>query len=186
MYIDKCIKLASDNEQAVLSYQTNKANTLYAAFQKTNDKDYLNKTIQEYESILQKQPTNISILNNIAYLLIESGGNARKALEYAERAYKALPANPGVLDTYGYVLLKNEKAQEADEILQRALQQFEQNKISAPTDVYEHVGMAKEKLGQDAEALTAYKRALELVDENVSKDVKDRVSASVERLSSGK
>ncbi|MDD5134582.1 MAG: tetratricopeptide repeat protein, partial [Phycisphaerae bacterium] len=181
-YVDECIRLASDNEQAMLSYQSSKAVTLYSAFQKTGDKDYLDKTIQEYESILQKQPTNISVLNNVAYMLVESGENAGRALEYAQKAYDAMPGNANVLDTYGYVLLKNENAQKADEILQRALQQFEQNKISAPTEVYEHVGMAKERLGQDAEALTAYKMALELADENVSKDVKDRISASIEKL----
>ena len=95
-----------------------------------------------------------------------------------------MPGNANVLDTYGYVLLKNGDAKKADEILQRALQQFERDKINVPFEVYEHIGMTKEKLGQDAEALTAYKRALELTSEGVSQVVKDRISASVKRLSS--
>jgi Tfp pilus assembly protein PilF len=186
VYVDACIRLTTDNEQANLVYRMNKANILQMAFWKTGDKDYLKKAVQEHESILQKQPTNVTVLNNLAYILADTGMDVSKALDYAKRAYEALPGNANVLDTYGYVLLKNGDAKQADEILQRALQQFEQDKINAPVEVYEHIGLTKEKLGQDAEALTAYKRALELADENVSKDVKDRVSASVERLSSGR
>jgi Tfp pilus assembly protein PilF len=89
-----------------------------------------------------------------------------------------------VLDTYGYVLLKNDKAQQADEIMQRALQQYEQNKINAPIEIYEHIGWVKEKLGQDAEALKAYNQAIKFAGENVTQEVKDRISAEIERVSS--
>ena len=183
VYADACIKLTTDNEQLNVLYRLNKANTLQMAFKKTGDNDYLKQAIQEYESILQKQPTNATVLNNLAYILADTGTDIGKALDYAKTTYEALPSNANVLDTYGYVLLKSGDAKQANEILQRALQQFEQDKINAPVEVYDHIGLAKEKLGQDAEALAAYKRALELSDESVSKDVKDRISASIKKLS---
>jgi tetratricopeptide (TPR) repeat protein len=183
-FIDSCIRIAADNEQLRINYQLNKANILNEAFTKTADKTYLEQVIKEYESILQKLPTNISILNNLAYMLAYTGMDVGKALEYAERAYNAKSNSPEVLDTYGYVLLKSGKAKQADEFLQRALQQYEQNKINAPIDIYEHIGWAKEKLGQDDEALQAYKRAMELAGENVTQEVNDRISAEIERISS--
>ncbi|MFA6176384.1 MAG: hypothetical protein WC765_07390, partial [Phycisphaerae bacterium] len=183
VYADACIKLTADNEQANIVHKLNKANTLQMAFKKTGDNDYLKKTIQEYESILKKQPTNATVLNNLAYILADTGTDVSRALDYAKKTYEALPSNANVLDTYGYVLLKSGDAKQADEVLQRALQQFEQDKINAPMEVYDHIGLAKEQLKQDAEALTAYKRALELSDESVSKDVKDRISASIKKLS---
>jgi tetratricopeptide (TPR) repeat protein len=183
-FIDSCIKIAADNEQSRINYQFNKANVLNEAFTKTADKTYLEQVIKEYESILQKLPTNITILNNLAYMLADTGMDVGKALEYAERAYNAKSNSPEVLDTYGYVLLKSGKAKQADEFLQRALQQYEQNKINAPIEIYEHIGWAKEKLGQDDEALQAYKRAMELAGENVTQEVKDRISAEIERISS--
>ena len=76
------------------------------------------------------------------------------------------------------------KFKEADEFLQRALQQYEQNKINAPIEVYEHIGLAKEKLGQVDEALRAYKQAMELAGKDVSQEVKNRISQAIERLSS--
>lgn len=182
-YSDQCIRLTTDNEQLNVTYHMNKANMLQMAFKKTGDNDYMKKTIQEYESILKKQPTNTTVLNNLAYILADTGMDVGKALDYAKKTYEATPSNADVLDTYGYVLLKSGDAKQADEILQRALQQFEQDRINAPMEVHDHIGLAKEKLGQDAEALTAYKRALELSDESISKDVKDRISASIKKLS---
>ena len=183
-YLDNCIRIAADNQEWVLQFQTNKADVLYNLFSLTADKTYLKRTIEEYESIVQKQPNNVQILNNIAYMLADTDTDIGKALEYAEKAYKAMPNNPGVLDTYGYVLLKNGKAKEADEFLQRAMQLFEQNKINAPIEVYEHIGGVKEKLGQVAEALQAYKQAMSFAGKDVSQEVKNRISQAIERLSS--
>jgi tetratricopeptide (TPR) repeat protein len=184
-YVDNCIKLTTNSDQ-LKTLRFNKATLLYMVYNKTSDKTYLKKAIEEYESILQKEPTNIPVLNNLAYMLIESNMDAGKALEYAERAYKTASSNASVIDTYGYVLLKNGKVKEADEYMQRALQQYEKDKMNAPMEVYEHIGMVKEKLGQDAEALEAYKRAMELAGKDISQEVKNRVSAAIERLSSKK
>lgn len=182
-YIDNCIRIAADNQQLKRTYQLNKANMLQFLFTKTTDKTSRQKLIEELESILQEQPTNSTILNNLAYILADTDMDIDKALKYAEKAYNAMSNNPEVLDTYGYVLLKSGKTKQADEFLQRALQQFEQNRISAPIEVYEHIGWAKEKLGRDDEALKAYKQAMELADENVAQEVKDRIAAEIERIS---
>jgi Tfp pilus assembly protein PilF len=182
-YINNCIRIAGDNKQSKLAYQANKAGILYEAFGKTSDKTYLEQAIKEYESIVQEQPTDVTVLNNLAYMLIETNIDAAKALQYAEKAYKAASNNPGILDTYGYILLKNGKLEQADEFLQRSVQQFEQNKMNAPIEVYEHIGLAKEKLGRNTEALKAYKRAMELAGKDALKEVTDRISAEIERVS---
>lgn len=181
-YIDKCIGIAADNQQLKQSYQVSKVTVLQEKFTKRNDKTSREQVIKEYESMLKEQPKNSMVLNNLAYILADSGMDVQKALEYAERAYNTKPNSPEVLDTYGYVLLKNGKAEQANEFLQRSLQQFEQNKINAPIEIYEHIGLAKEKLGQPNEALKAYKRAMEIGGENISKDANDRISAEIDRV----
>ena len=107
-YIDVCIRVATD-EHIKLTCQMNKAAILQEIFNKTADKTYIEKAIKEYESILQKQPTNTTVLNNLAYVLADNNLDIGKALEYAKKAYDAVPNNTDVLDTYGYVLLKNDK-----------------------------------------------------------------------------
>ena len=92
-------------------------------------------------------PNNTSVLNNLAYMLALSNERLPDALKYAETVYSLMPNDPGVLDTYGYVLHKNGKHPEAAERLAAAVQQYEQNKVDAPPEVYEHLGMVKEALG---------------------------------------
>ena len=181
-YIDRCIELTADNDQFNATYKMNKANALQMAYAKTSDNSYLDKAVNEYESLLQKQPMNLAVLNNLAYILAETKTNVDKALEYAKKAYEALPNNPNVLDTYGYVLLMNEKYEQADEILQMALQLFEQSSVTAPAEVYEHIGMAKEKLGQNADAVKAYQQAIE-IQSTLSQQKKLELKNAIERLS---
>jgi tetratricopeptide (TPR) repeat protein len=156
-YIDNCIKLAADNQEWKIQFQQAKADLLNKLFLATMDNTYLKRAIEEYESIVQKEPNNVQILNNLAYMLVDHDLDNEKALQYAQRAYKGMPNNPAVLDTYGYVLLKNGKFKEADEFLQRAVQLYEQNKRNAPIEVYEHVGRVKEKLGQSSAEISCYR-----------------------------
>ena len=52
-----------------------------------------------------------------------------------------------------------------------------------PGEVYEHKGMIKEKLDKKEEALTAYKRALELGSKYFTQKTIDRINQAIERVS---
>jgi tetratricopeptide (TPR) repeat protein len=180
--IDTCIRVSGDDEQKNYSLRTSRTKLLMTMYEKMSDKQYLNKAIEEYESILKKQPTNVEVMNNLAYILADNNISVSKALDYGQKAYQAAPNNASILDTYAYVLFKNEKNQQADEFVNRSIQQYEQNKMNAPIEVYEHMALIKEKLGQNDKALDAYKRALEFAGTDASPEVKNRITASIERL----
>lgn len=182
-YLDKCIQLMGPAHPQRLKYLMEKARILAMAYIKTSDNNYLRSAITEHESLLVEAPNNITVLNNLAYLLAENNQKLPQALEYAERAHNLIPNNSSLLDTYAYVLYKNGRYSEAAETLQAALQQYEQQSISAPAEVYEHLGMIKEKLGARAEALAAYKQALKVGADKLSQTVKERISSAIERLS---
>jgi len=185
-YIDKCLEIVGPVDTRRFDYIAEKAVVLQLAYAKTSDKNYLKKAIAEHESLLAKMPNNvfiIGVLNNLAYMLAENNERLAEALEYAERVYKARPNNPGFLDTYAYVLHKNGRYLKAAEFLQAALQQYERNEIPVPPEVYEHLGMTKEKLGAGDEALAAYKKALEIGADKLSKVTKERIKTAIERLS---
>ena len=114
--------------------------------------------------------------------MAENNQKLPQALEYAERAHNLMPNDSSLLDTYAYVLYKNGRYSEAAESIHAALQQYELKSISAPAEVYEHLGMIKEKLGARAEALAAYKQALKGADK-LSQTAKERISSAIERLS---
>jgi tetratricopeptide (TPR) repeat protein len=183
-YIDKCLAKVGSDDSLMTNYVISKAEVLTLAYEKTSDNSYLKTAIVTYESLLDKMPNNIGVLNNLAYLLAESNDRLAEALEYAQKAHKARPNNPGFLDTYSYVLYKNGRLSEAEEFLQAALQQYEAWNTDVPADVYEHLGMIKEETGERARALDAYKQALEIVSsgELASDVAKERISAAIERL----
>jgi tetratricopeptide (TPR) repeat protein len=185
-YIDRCIKLTQTDSLRRIDYTLKRGDILILLYEKTSDKNYLKTAISDYESLLAKMPSNTgvtTVLNNLAYLLAENDESLPKALEYAKRALDAKPNSPVILDTYAYVLLKNGKEKQADESLAAALQQFEQDKITVPAEVYEHEGMIKEKLEAKSEALAAYKKALEAGGEKLSQKARQRIESAVERVS---
>ena len=182
-YIDKCLQIAGPDSPRRIDYTIRKVGVLQSAYDRTSDNSYLKRAIVEYESLLDKMPNNTRVSNNLAYMLAENDERLGQALKYAKRAYQAMPNEPGVLDTYAYVLYKNGKYSEAAEFLQAALQQFERNEISAPADVYKHLGMIKEEVGDRAQALLAYKQALEIGADELSEKVKEQIKKAIERLS---
>jgi len=162
---------------------------LQLAYGKTSDKDYLIRAIAQYKILLNEVPNHPAILNNLAYMLAENDENLAEALDYAERAWRARPNNPSFLDTYAYVLYKNGRYSQAEAHLQAALQQYEllqkrrPDETVLPSDVYEHLGMIKEKLGASDQALAAYRKALETGAEKASDKARERIEKAIERLS---
>jgi tetratricopeptide (TPR) repeat protein len=182
-YIGKCVELAEPDSQRRVDYTMKKADILTLAYEKSSDKNYLRTAITVYESLLTKMPNNTSILNNLAYLFVENNERLPEALQYAKRALDRQPNNPGFLDTYAYVLHKRGENSQAAEFLAAALQQYQQNDILVPAEVYEHKGMIKEELGAKEEALAAYRQALEIGADRLSQKAEQRINKAIERLS---
>ena len=182
-HLNKCVQTASMDNLPIYPYLLRKTRLLQTLYSRTSDKAYLEKAIKEYESVLEKQPNNVSVLNNLAYLLIENSKEFDRALGYAQRAYKAVPNNPDIIDTYAYVLLKKGQYVKAEELMQMALQLFEQKQVSAPMAAYEHLGMLKERLDKYPEAIKAYENALEAGKDQISEETKQRLQTTISELS---
>ena len=180
-YIDECVRLAGADSQRGLEYLVKKAEVLTLAHKKTSDKTYLQQAIGVYESLRVKMPKNSSVLNNLAYLLAQNDQRLTEAMDYARTAVEQNPDEATYLDTYAYVLYKNGKNAEAAETLAAAIQQYEV-KATVPAEIYEHLGLINEALGDRSKARAAYRRALEVGGESVPAAFKERVRAAIERL----
>jgi len=183
VYIDKCIQLSDPCSLGMIDYTLKRAEILTMAYEKTSDNNYLEMAITDYESLLAKMPNNTSVLNNYAYMLAENNERLPLALQCAQQVIDLKPNEPTFLDTYGYVLYKNGKTQQAAESMVAAIQQYDRDQISIPPEVYEHLGMVREKLDAKNEALTAYKQALEAGANRLSAKSKERIQKAIERLS---
>lgn len=87
------------------------------------DKDY--RTAESYfESAMKRVPAGSSfpVSNNLALALIEQDdeAKARRALEYAEANAKQYPDSSNAASTYGWVLYRNKRLEDAEKALQKA------------------------------------------------------------------
>jgi len=73
-----------------------------------------------YQEALGHDRDNVIALNNLAYIMADNFGEDRQALDYAMRAYQLRPNDPRIMDTLGYILVKNERAQDALNLLEQA------------------------------------------------------------------
>jgi putative PEP-CTERM system TPR-repeat lipoprotein len=79
--------------------------------------------VDYYNSILQNQPKSLVAQNNLAMAYLGAEQFA-EALEAAEKAADLAPTVPQIMDTYGWVLYKNGKTQEAQALLALAYEKL--------------------------------------------------------------
>lgn len=74
----------------------------------------------QYEAVVAAAPDNAAAENNLAWVLSRQG-EAKAALDHAQRAARMAPTMPRVLDTLGIILLQNQQTAEAVDSLARAV-----------------------------------------------------------------
>ena len=111
-----------------------------------------------YDSALVYNPSNVLVLNNYAYYLSVEEKELDKAEQMSLRTIKAEPGNPTYLDTYAWILYKQQRYEEAYTYIEQALAAD-----SVPSDVlYEHAGDICYRMGDTARAVDYWKQALEV------------------------
>lgn len=110
-----------------------------------------------YEHALDLQPDNVYVLNNYAYYLSLRGQNLDKAAQMSLKTNELQPNSPSFQDTYGWILYKQRKFDEAEEWISKA------KDISGKNDgvILEHYGDVLFQLGRTDEALEFWKQAQE-------------------------
>ena len=115
-----------------------------------NDRD---GAIQIYETSLAKSPDNAVLLNNLAMLYIPK--DLGKAADYAGQAYKAAAKAPAIADTYGWILFKQGKVDQALPLIREAAKGLPNN-----AEVQYHLAAVLAAKGDKAEASSLIKKAI--------------------------
>jgi tetratricopeptide (TPR) repeat protein len=116
-----------------------------------------------YERALRIDPHFALVLNNYAYSLSERGLQLERAAIMSKESLDKDSANASYLDTYGWILFKNERYEEALLYIKKAV---ELGDVSAV--VLEHLGDVYAKLNQMNEAKKYWTKALEKDQNNVA------------------
>ncbi len=109
--------------------------------------------IEHYLILNKNSPNNLLILNNLAWSLSESRDN--RALAFAEQALALRPDNPAVMDTLGWILVQQGKAERGIKLLRQALA-----KTPDAGEIQFHLAAALAQSGDPARAQGELERLL--------------------------
>jgi putative PEP-CTERM system TPR-repeat lipoprotein len=109
--------------------------------------------IQGYEAVLKIDENNVVALNNLSWIYQQAGNP--KALDLAQKAYNLASDSPAVADTFGWILVLNDKVEQGLVLLQKAIK-------AAPDapDIRYHMAAALAKSGQKNLAIRELETAL--------------------------
>ena len=112
---------------------------------------------QQYQKVLQIQPDNPLASNNLAYVMLEQGGNVEVAFSMAQTARRQLPDNPNSADTLGWAFYHKG-------VYTSAITQFKAALKKEPDNALfnYHLGLAYAKSGQAALARQQLDRVLKI------------------------
>ncbi len=116
--------------------------------------------IEAFKSVLKKQENHTQSLNHLAYVYAELGVNLKQAERLAFLALKQRPKDGHILDTIGYIYLKQGKLVSALRHLELAEELLPKESIIA-----EHLADVYYKQRRHSQAKKLYKKAVELAND---------------------
>jgi tetratricopeptide (TPR) repeat protein len=100
---------------------------------------------QQYQKVLEIQPENPLASNNLAYVMLQQGGNVDVAFAMAQTARRQLPDNPNSADTLGWAFYHKHVYTSAIGLFKEAVKKEPDNAL-----FNYHLGLAYAKSGQAA------------------------------------
>ncbi len=129
--------------------------TLGAIYDQLGEKK---KAVSFYREVLAKNENYVPAMNNLAYLYGAGNfGDPKEGLALAIKAFRSEPANPAIMDTLGYALLKNGRNEESVNILNKAAELLP--KVPA---VRLHQGEALLTVGNSVDARKALQTVIDI------------------------
>lgn len=148
-WLNNGLELAGDNRLMLIQFHSYLGDAYYQV------DDYVNSD-KNYERVLQMDEGNSYVLNNYAYFLSVRNEKLDLAEKYAKKATELDPGNSSSEDTYGWVLYKLGKFDEAVIWIEKAVKSGGENN----SVILEHLGDVHYKLGNTGEALLYWEKAL--------------------------
>jgi tetratricopeptide (TPR) repeat protein len=115
-----------------------------------------------YQQALIVSPNNPLAANNLAYVLLEQGGNVDVAMNMAQTARRGMPNSPNAADTLGWAYYQKGIYHSAIDQFLEALRLNQQNGGPDSATVHYHLGLAYQKLNQNTLAREHLEKAVKL------------------------
>ncbi|MGB7332057.1 MAG: tetratricopeptide repeat protein, partial [Terriglobales bacterium] len=112
---------------------------------------------QQYQKVLEIQPDNPLASNNLAYVMLQQGGNVDVAFAMAQTARQKLPDNPDAADTLGWAFYHKHVYTSAINLFKEAVKKEPDSAL-----FNYHLGLAYAKSGQAALAKQQLDRVVKI------------------------
>jgi len=120
------------------------------------------KAEEAYQTALALNSQNPMASNNLARVMLRTGGSLDVALSLAQSARRELPDSPAIVDTMGWIYYQKGVYSLAVGNLQEALKLQERNNLPDNPDIHYHLAMTYEKISQPAMARQQFEQVLKI------------------------
>ncbi len=122
-----------------------------------------------FRRVIDRDPEHAQALNYLGYMLADRGERLDESVELIARAVETDPHNGSYLDSLGWAYFKLDRLDLAEPPLRAAGDQLQRNSV-----VQDHLGDLLNRLERYAEAIEAWRRALEGDGEEIDRAVLER------------
>jgi tetratricopeptide (TPR) repeat protein len=132
----------------------------------------------EFHKVLELNPDNSSALNYLGYMFADRGVRLDEAQKLISRALELDPENGAYLDSLGWVYYRQDRLEDAEHALLRALSK---TGVSQDPTVHDHLGDVYLKLGKTKDAITQWQASLKEADSDAQSDMEPGELASINK-----
>jgi cellulose synthase operon protein C len=115
-----------------------------------------------YQQALNIESNHPLASNNMAYVILQQGGNVDVALAMAQTARRGMPDSPNAADTLGWAYFHKGVYHSAIDLFQEALHLNEKRGGADDATIHYHLGLAYQKANQPALARQQLERVLKI------------------------
>jgi len=166
-YSQKKYKQAIEQFEKIREIETDNPDVLYLLGSLYLEVDKKDKAIEMLKKSIAIEPDHDGSLNTLGYIYAEEGKNLDEAEKLISQALTIAPDNGAYLDSLGWVYYQKQLYQKALDLFIRADQTLKDPVI------YDHMGDAYHKLGQNDKAIEHWEKSLELMPDQ--KPVQDKI-----------
>ncbi len=136
-------------------------------------KGLMREMYEAYDSCLHWKSDNIGCLNNYAYFLSLEDRDLEKAEHMSFQTVIKEPGNPTFLDTYAWILYKQQNLEGAKKYIDRAIVAVDS--IGTDATIYDHAGDIYIMLENEWSAILYWTKALEILESDRSLEEYDNI-----------
>ena len=132
----------------------------------------------EFRKVLEVNPENASALNYLGYMFADRGVRLEEAQKLISRALELDPDNGAFLDSLGWLYYRQNRLDDAEHALVRALSK---SSVGDDPTVHDHLGDVYLKLGKTKDAITQWQASLKEAETDKQSELEPGELAEINR-----